>query len=349
MTDAQLQVFLTRDHVLEQILDDLALDLSALGIRVIRGPESRPGEKTLYPPEDWPRLFGKTDVAVFTSRGIASAELMRASPRLRGIVNVAIGLETVDLKAADELGIIVGHGAVPENYLGMAEAAVMLILNLRYQLRATEQVLRGQRQRPPARPEAQHARMLYRSTVGMLGFGRIAGAVANRLRPFGVTMISHSPTTRPDRFPEDVTQVDFDTLMRKSDIVAIFAESNSNTRGMIGKRALSLMKPTAYLLNVARGDLLDEAAVERALRERRIAGAALDVSQVEPLPMDSPLRTLDNAILTPHMVGHTLELYEALAPAALENITRILRGDLPLYCKNPHIEQKWRERLALLA
>ena len=115
---------------------------------------------------------------------------------------------------------------------------------------------------------------------------------------------------------------------------------------MVDARALALMTPDAYLLNLARGDLVDEAAVERALRERRIAGAALDVFQVEPLPVDSPLRTLDNAILTPHLVGHTRELYEALAPAALENITRILRGELPLYCKNPQTEGRWRERRA---
>jgi len=349
MPQTQQQVFLPRDHVLGQVLDGLAQDLTARGVRVVRGPESRPGEKFSYPPADWPRWFGATDVAVFTSRSIASAELMRAAPRLRGIVNVAIGLETVDLAAADELGIIVGHGAVPENYLGMAEAAVMLMLNLRYQLRATEQVLRGQRPRPAARPDAQHARMLRGSTVGMLGFGRIAGTVAERLRPFGVNMIAHSPTTKAERFPADVARVDFDTLMRESDIVCVFAESNASTRGMVGERALSLMKPSAYLLNVARGDLLDEAAVERALRERRIAGAALDVSVVEPLPMDSPLRTLDNAILTPHLVGHTRELYEALAPAALENITRILRGELPLYCKNPLVESRWRSRIAALA
>lgn len=184
--------------------------------------------------------------------------------------------------------------------------------------------------------------------AGLLGFGRIAGAVAERVRPFGVNMIAHSPTTRAERFPADVARVDFDTLMRGSDIVCVFAESNPGTRGMVGERALSLMKPTAYLLNVARGDLLDEAAVERALRERRIAGAALDVSVVEPLPMDSPLRTLDNTILTPHLVGHTRELYEALAPAAIENIMRILRGELPLYCKNPQVEQRWRDRMLQL-
>ncbi|MGV3573425.1 MAG: NAD(P)-dependent oxidoreductase [Ramlibacter sp.] len=348
MPQRPFRVFIPHDHVLEDVLDEVAVDLARGGVEVLRGPVSHPGQKTAFDPVDWPRLFGATDVAMFTSRCLAPGELLRAAPRLRGIVNAAIGLETVDLDTASALGIIVGHGAVPENFLGMAEAAVMLMLNLRLQLRKSEEVLQGTRPRPAARPQEQHARMVRGCTVGLVGYGRIASAVADRLRPFGVRLLAHSPTTRPERFAPDVEVVDLDALLERSDIVGLFAESNARTRGIIDAQALARMKPTAYLVNVARGDLVDEPALERALRGGRIAGAALDVFAEEPLPAGSPLRTLDNVILTPHLVGHTRELYAALAPAALDNIARILRGELPLHCKNPAAEGRWRARMYAL-
>jgi hypothetical protein len=104
------------------------------------------------------------------------------------------------------------------------------------------------------------------------------------------------------------------------------------------------MKPSAYLVNTSRGEALDEGALYRALREKRIAGAALDSFTVEPLRDDSPLRGLDNVILTPHMVGHTKDVFASFPPAAVENITRILRGEPPLYCKNPEIIPAWKWR-----
>ena len=108
------------------------------------------------------------------------------------------------------------------------------------------------------------------------------------------------------------------------------------------------MKPTAYLVNTARGQAIDEKALYQALKSRRIAGAALDTFEVEPLPQDSPLRGLDNVFLTPHMVGHTKEVFASFGAAGEENIMRILRGELPLHCKNPQIESAWRKRLARL-
>lgn len=325
------KVFVCRDHVLDAVLDELAQSLAAAGAEVVRGPPSVPGSVIVHAPQDYARLFGDVDVAVFTSRTQVPRALMEAAPRLRGIVNAAVGLETIDLAAAEDLGIVVGHGAMPENSIGMAEAAVMLMLNLRYQLRATEDVLRGRRERPAARADAMHARTLRGATVGVIGLGRIGRAVVDRLRPFEVKVLAHAPTARAEDVPPDVESVDLDTLLGQSDIVGVFASAHAGNRHLIDARALSLMKPTAYLLNVARGQLVDEAALAIALSERRIAGAALDVFEIEPLPADSPLRELDNVILTPHFVGHTRELYEAMGRVAYENVTRILRGEPPLY------------------
>ncbi|MGE4239079.1 2-hydroxyacid dehydrogenase [Ramlibacter sp.] len=327
------KVFVCRDHVLVAVLDALSRDLQSAGVEVVRGPPSIPGITTVIPPADYARIFGDVEVALFTSRTSVPRSLLESAPRLRGIVNLGVGLETMDLEAADELGIVVGYGATPENTLGMAEATVMLMLNLRYRLRATEAVLRGERPRPAASAEAQHGRMLRGCTVGVVGLGRIGRAVVDRLRPFGVEFIAYAPTARADSVPADVALVDFDALMQRSDIVGLFAAAHPGNRRLVDARALSLMKPDAYLVNIARGQLVDEAALYEVLRDRRIAGAALDVFETEPLPKDSPLRTLDNAILTPHLVGHTRELYEAMGRTAFENVTRLLRGEAPLYAR----------------
>ena len=339
------QVFVCRDFALDALLDDIAAALAERGIAVRRGPPSTSGQKLTYPREDWERLFGDVDVAMFSSRSIASRELLQSAPRLRAVINPTIGLETVDVDAASELGIIVGHGAVPENYIGMAEATVMLMLNLRYQLRASEEVLRGARPQAPAHADHVHARMLRGCTIGLIGMGRIARAVVERLRPFGVSFLGYAPSTPAEDWPADVQRLEMRQVLARSDIVGLFASVNAGSRGLVGEAELACMQPHAYVVNTARGELVDEDALYRALRNRRIAGAALDVFTVEPLPGSSPLRTLDNVILTPHLIGHTREVFQAFVPAAVENITRVLRGQLPLYCRNPGAEGRWRERL----
>lgn len=341
-------VFICRDFALDPALDEIAAALEQRGIEVIRGPRSVPGEKYVYPPESHAGLFGRCDVMMFSSRSIGSREAMLAAPRIRAVINPTIGLETVDLAAADELGIVVGHGAIPENYLGMAEAAVMLMLALRYGLHASEAVLRGTRPAPGFRAQAVHARMLRGCTVGIVGLGRIGRAVAERLQPFGVEIFACGSARQQQDPPAGVQLVNLDSLLERSDIVGLFASVNSANRHMLDERALGLMKADAFLVNVARGELVDETALYRALRDGRIAGAALDVFAVEPLPADSPLRTLDNVILTPHMVGVTRESIAAVVPAALENIARVLDGELPVYCKNPYVLPRWRARLEQL-
>jgi D-3-phosphoglycerate dehydrogenase len=341
-------VFVCRDHVLDPVLDGIAATLAGRGIEVVRGPAPVPGVKLVYPPASYAELFARAEVAMFSSRSIGSREVMAAAPRLRGIVNPTIGLETVDLDAANELGIIVGHGATPQNFLGMAEATVMLMLMLLYNPRASEEVLRGTRPRPKPVPQEAWARMMLGRTVGLVGLGRIGRGIVERLAGWGVRILAHDPYAVPDSVPPGVELVALDELLRESDIVSVLVAITAETRGLIGARELALMKPDAYLVNTSRGEAIDEDALYRALKSRRIAGAALDVFVVEPLPADSPLRTLDNVILTPHIVGHTREVFASFVPAAVENITRILAGEPPLHCKNPEIVPRWRSRIAAL-
>ena len=342
-------VFVAQDFMLGEVLNEIAARLRARGIEIVRGPESKPGEKVVFAREGWTNWFGRAEVAMFSSRNICSRELMACAPRLQGVVNPGIGLETVDLAAADELGIIVGHGATPENFLSVAEATVMLMLMLMYNVHATEEVFRGTRPSPPRTPSGMWSRMLRGRSVGLIGLGRVARGVIERLAGFDVRLLGFDPYVDKSSVPPGVKLVDLDTLLASSDIVGLFVSISAETRGMIDARALSLMKPTAYFINTSRGEAVDEAALYEALRDRRIAGAALDTFVVEPLPRDSPLRTLDNVILTPHMVAHTGDVFASFVPAAEENITRILRGEPPLYCKNPGIIPAWRERLARLS
>jgi len=142
--------------------------------------------------------------------------------------------------------------------------------------------------------------------------------------------------------------LDLPTLLRTSDVVSLHVTLTSETRHLLGAAELRLMQPHSYLINTARGGALDEQALYQILQDGAIAGAAIDVFEAEPLALESPLRTLDNMILTPHMVGHSRELMAAIPPAAAENVLRVLRGEPPLYVKNPEVIPAWRQRLAAL-
>lgn len=351
-------VFIADDYDLPETMEKVASRLHADGIRVIRGPQTVKGKKLEYPKAMHQELFGEAEVAMFSSRSICSREVMLAAPKLRGIVNPTIGVDTVDMKAANELGIIVGNGAIPENFLSMAESTILLMLMLLYDPNRTAAVLRENKPKPD---ESGHwAKMMRGRTIGMVGLGRIGRSVAARLQGWDVKLIAYDPYVKPQDVPTGVTMVDLDTVYQTSDIVSLFVVVTDETRGMINDRALALMKPTAYLINTSRGQVVDEDALVRALQARKIAGAALDTFNIEPLPADSPLRNFDNVILTPHMIGHTQECY-AVQPeticadatsfpdAAYENITNILNGIPPKYCVNPDVIPKWRERIVCLA
>ena len=281
---------------------------------------------------------------VVSPRDVCSREVMLAAPRLRAVVSTVIGVDTIDLDAASDMGLIVGHGAIPENFLGVSEATVMLIAALLLDLPGKSQLLRTNAPRPPH----MKARMVRGKTIGLIGMGRTARGVVERLAGWDVRLQAHDPYIARGGGAGGVRMVDLPTLLRTSDVVSVHVTLTSETRHMLGEAELRLMQPHAYLVNTARGGAIDEQALYRVLRDGVIAGAALDVFEEEPLALENPLRTLDNVILTPHMIGHSRELMAALAPAAAENVLRVLRGEPPLYVKNPEVLPAWRQRLAAL-
>ena len=336
-------LFVSGDHTMEPFLDELTQTVRGWGVDVMRGPASKPGSVVELDAAQM-RDFGRADVAMFSSRSRCTREMMLAAGNLHAVFTPTIGVETVDLAAARELGILVANGAAPENYISMAEASVMLILNLLYGLRATEEVLLKNKPRPT--PDRLHAQMLQGKTVGIVGFGQIGREVARRLEVFSTHLLAYSPHADPAAVPSNVRLVDLETLLKSSDIVGLFMAITPANREIINDATLRMMKSTAFLVNVARGAAIDEPALVLALQERRIMGAALDTFAIEPLPIDSPLRNLDNVILTPHLVGHTQEGFAALKSTAFENVRRLLMRSLPLYCKNAETESRWRQRIA---
>lgn len=291
--------------------------------------------------------FERESAAVLGSAGVLVAvgsfpctrEMMVRAPQLRALVSPFIGTEGFDEAAATALGIIVGNGQVPENFLSMAESTILLILASLYSLHWWEQQLRDNLPHPPRVP----GRMLNGRTVGMIGFGHIARAIAHRLHPWEVRLQTYIPRLRVP-LPNGIARVELDELLRTSDIVCVLASLNAETRGMLDLNRLRLMKPDAVLINTARGGIIDEQALVQIARERTGLRIALDTFAQEPLPIESPLRTLPNAILTPHAIGHTQESLAALPPATIETISRVIRGELPLYVRNPEVIPEWTHR-----
>ena len=284
-------------------------------------------------------ILGSAGVLLAVGSFPCTRELMMRAPELRAIVSPFIGTEGFDEAAATQLGIVVANGQVPENFLSMAESTIMLILASLYSLHWWEQQLREKRPHPRRVP----GRMLNGRTVGMIGFGHIARAIAERLQGWEVSLQVYTPRLR-DPFPAGVRRVALEELLQTSDVVCVLASLNAETNGMLGPDRLRLMKPDVVLINTARGGIINEEALVRIALERPAMRIALDTFAQEPLPMTSPLRNLPNTILTPHAIGHTQESLDALTPAAIENVLRVLRGAPPLYVRNPQVIPGWIRR-----
>jgi phosphoglycerate dehydrogenase-like enzyme len=226
----------------------------------------------------------------------------------------------------------------------VAEAVVMLATALLKQFPAKHAALRhGGWGVPDA------GRMVAGATIGMIGLGNVGRAVVRRLAGWDCRLLCADPHVSPaDAAIHGVELVDLETLLRSSDVVSVQASLTPATRHLIGGRELALMRPEAYLINTARGPLVDEAALRRALDEGRIAGAALDVWEEEPTPADNPLRTHPRVLGTGHNVGHPRSLYDDMVAAAVDNVLRPLRGEPPLHVRNPEVLPAWRARVAAL-
>jgi glyoxylate reductase len=243
------------------------------------------------------------------------AELIAAATRLRAISNYAVGVDNVDLEAAAARGIPVGNtpGVLTET---TADLALALMLGISRRLVAGDAyVRRGEWHTWETGLLLGHD--LNGATAGVIGLGRIGQAVARRLEGFGCEIL------HADRSGG----VSLEALLERSDFVSIHAPLTPETRGLIGDSALARMKPTAYLVNTARGPIVDTEALARALHDGRIAGAALDVTDPEPLPGDHPLLDAPNLLVLPHLGSATHATRERMADMAVDNLLAGLAGE----------------------
>jgi lactate dehydrogenase-like 2-hydroxyacid dehydrogenase len=251
-----------------------------------------------------------------------TAELLDAVPGLRAISNYAVGVDNVDLEAATARGIPVGNtpGVLTET---TADLALALMLGAgRRLVEGDAFVRRGEW--VTWEPELLLGRDLHGATVGIIGMGRIGSAVARRVEGFGARVLN----TRDLALEE---------LLEQSDFVTLHCPLKPETRGLVGAQALARMKPTAYLVNTARGPIVDTSALVGALERGEIAGAALDVTDPEPLPGDHPLLRAPNLLVLPHLGSATVATRERMADMAVDNLLAGLAGERMPHCANPEV------------
>lgn len=275
---------------------------------------------------DRPALLGalaEADAILVRSATKVDAEAIAAAPQLKVIARAGVGLDNVDIASATSAGVMVVN-APTSNIISAAELTVGHILSLARHIPAAHAALaEGQWKR-----SAYTGTELYEKTVGIIGLGRIGALITARMQAFGTEVIAFDPYVSPARAQQlGVRLVTLDELLQQSDFITIHMPKTPETTGMIGTEQLAMMKPTAYIVNVARGGLIDEAALHDALSNGTIAGAGLDVFVNEP-PKDSPLLALPNVIVTPHLGASTDEAQEKAGVSVARSVRLALGGEL---------------------
>jgi phosphoglycerate dehydrogenase-like enzyme len=290
------------------------------------------------------RMRERAEVTVFTRRatpaelqGFAvlvanrertkfTRELLQQLPDVRAIVQTGNHANHLDFAAAADAGIVVAQASAGYS-IGAAELVFALATAVMRQLPANDAAIRRGEWPVPSTP------VLHGKTLGIVGLGRVGQHVAGIGRGFGMRVLGWSRSLTADGAAAvGAARRELDDLLRESDVVTLHASLSPTSRGLIDARRLALMKPTAYLINTARGPLVDEGALIAALAERRIAGAGLDVFDAEPLPKGHPLTTLSNVVLTPHIGWPTDDGYQRFAAVAADVLLAYLDGkDVPQF------------------
>ena len=262
------------------------------------------------------------------------ATLIRGLTRLKAIVRYGIGVDTIDLAEATRRGIYVAN--VPDYCIEEVAAHTMaLILSWVRKLPIAQKSTQDGKWDVTLLKPLQSPKDL---TLGLVGFGRIAQTIARMARGIGFQVCAADPyVKKKDMLKKRVQPLPLKRLMGSAHFISLHLPLNPKTYHLIGTEMLRLMKPTAYLVNTARGGLVDEKALKQALQEGWIAGAALDVMEEEPWPPDSPLREVDNLIVTPHAAWYTERAQKNLREKACAEVLRVLGGRVPKNLVNPEV------------
>ena len=292
-------------------------------------------------PEEFLAAAADCDALLNTYAGPITAEVMAQMPRCKIIARYGIGVDTIDVQAATEAGIIVTNNptyCIEE----VAEHAMALILACARKVAFYDRLVRAGRWKvPPGKPMFRIAG----STLGLVGFGNIGRQVAVRAAAFGMRVLYHDPFVRetPAGIPGSPSELE--PMLAQSDFVSLHPPLTPQTRGMFGDRLFACMKPTAFLVNCSRGPIVDTAALVRALDAGRIAGCALDTTDPEPLPDRHPLRGRENVIINPHVAWYSEQAMKGLQAGAPNEVKRVLRGEWPVNVVNREVRGRNRAGL----
>ena len=296
-------------------------------IKSLAPPEVEVTLVDLRLPEEEKKALCRDADAIISSQ--VSTEVLRQCPNVRLIQTLSAGFDRLDIEAIGEMGIpIANNGGA--NAIAVSEQTIALMIAVSKKTMLHWDTAGRQRQWR-GNLAGLDSFEITNKTVGIVGLGRIGKQVAQRLKGFETTTLYYDIVDIPIDVQErlNARPVDFDELIQESDIVSLHVPLNRRTRGMISQRELAMMKPTAYVINACRGPVVDERALYDALKSNQIAGAGLDVLEVEPTPVDNPLFDLDNVVITPHMAGTSHETDLRAAGFAYSNILRVLAGEPP--------------------
>lgn len=291
--------------------------LKKSGVEVIENAKGRP-----YTYEEIIEVMSEID-GVIAGLDTWSAEVFRHSPKLKGIARFGTGVDNIDLEAAKEAGIKVTN-CKGINANAVAEHAVALMLSI------TRQIPRLNKTTREGLWERISFHQLNKLTVGFIGFGEIARYTAEKITAFGSKMIAYNKFLNYKAADELCVKIyNLEEVLSQSDIITIHIPSLPETKKMINQETIQIMKDGAYLVNTARGDIIDEKALYDALKSGKLAMAAIDVFEVEPVKTDNPLLTLNNIIVTPHSAAEAYDVYEKIGIAASQALVAIFNNEEP--------------------
>lgn len=305
-----------------RFFDEWVKKIVESGIEVIQWKEEK------APPKKWILdNISNVDGILCTLNTKIDKEVISAAKNLKVISTYSVGFDHIDVKEAKSRGIRVGY--TPEVLTETtADLIFGLILAVARRIVEGDKLIREGKWMIPWQPDFLLGYDVYGKTLGIIGMGRIGKAVYRRAKGFNMRVIYTSRTKKDDI---DAEFVSFEELLKQSDFVVITVDLNESTYHMINGSTLKLMKKTAFLINASRGKVIDEKALVKALEEKWIAGAALDVFEEEPINKDHPLLKFSNVVLTPHIGSATFETRHKMAEIAVENLFRGLRGEKLIY------------------
>jgi len=306
----------------------VAEPLAKQGLEILRAHHDV-DEKIGLSPEELAAIIGEYDALLVRSQVKVTAEILAHASRLVVIGRAGVGVDNVDLEAATRAGIVVVN-APTGNTVSAAEQTIALMLALARRTAAADaSVRRGEWKRSSFTGVELRGR-----TLGIIGLGKIGQAVADRARGLEMNVIGYDPFVTADQAAlHGIDLVELDQIIEKADVITVHVPLNKATRGIIGPEQIGRLKPGVMLVNVARGGVYDEATVAAALIDGKIAGAAFDVFEKEP-PLDSPLMSAPNTVLTPHLGASTAEAQVRVAEEACDQVIDVLAGRSARYAVN---------------